>query len=159
MLAKNWPYSNRHYGNGFKSGSMRLGKDALVFTKDKDTMSCGFLSQSYLAGVNADSVYVPILSWNHQRNILILRFPFVPPKCLSHCCPFLMKLWPSLQPLQSEDEQKANLEAITGYSPYKSLFDIFQIFDRIKKTGTIIIIFNLRQEGNKLEFDLDDDET
>ncbi|KAL8190541.1 UNVERIFIED_CONTAM: MORC CW-type zinc finger protein 3 [Gekko kuhli] len=27
------------YGNGFKSGSMRLGKDAIVFTKNEDTMS------------------------------------------------------------------------------------------------------------------------
>jgi hypothetical protein len=45
-----------HYGNGFKSiisnllthllgGSMRLGKDALVFTKNLETMSVGFLSQ------------------------------------------------------------------------------------------------------------------
>ena len=25
--------SIEHYGNGFKSGSMRIGKDALVFTK------------------------------------------------------------------------------------------------------------------------------
>ena len=34
-----------HYGNGFKSGSMRLGKDALVFTKSKKTQSVGLLSQ------------------------------------------------------------------------------------------------------------------
>ncbi|ETE65855.1 MORC family CW-type zinc finger protein 3, partial [Ophiophagus hannah] len=29
------------YGNGFKSGSMRLGKDAIVFTKNGDVMSVG----------------------------------------------------------------------------------------------------------------------
>ena len=40
-----------HYGNGFKSGSMRLGKDAVVFTKQKETMSVGFLSQTYLKQV------------------------------------------------------------------------------------------------------------
>jgi len=33
------------YGNGFKSGSMRLAKDALVFSKHGNTMSIGFLSQ------------------------------------------------------------------------------------------------------------------
>ena len=37
-----------HYGNGFKSGSMRLAKDAIVFTKTQDTMSVGLLSQTYL---------------------------------------------------------------------------------------------------------------
>ena len=40
-----------HYGNGFKSGSMRLGKDAIVFTKQKETMSVGFLSQTFLKQV------------------------------------------------------------------------------------------------------------
>ncbi|KAF5903092.1 chromatin assembly factor 1 subunit B, partial [Clarias magur] len=36
------------YGNGFKSGSMRLGKDALVFSKKDDIMCVGLLSQTYL---------------------------------------------------------------------------------------------------------------
>jgi hypothetical protein len=52
-----------HYGNGFKSGSMRLGKDAIVFTKQKETMSVGFLSQTFLKQIGADSVIVPIVSW------------------------------------------------------------------------------------------------
>ncbi|GAB1303162.1 MORC family CW-type zinc finger protein 4 [Apodemus speciosus] len=36
------------FGNGFKSGSMRLGKDALVFTKNGSTLAVGLLSQTYL---------------------------------------------------------------------------------------------------------------
>ncbi|KAK7798444.1 hypothetical protein U0070_017437, partial [Myodes glareolus] len=36
------------FGNGFKSGSMRLGKDALVFTKNGGTLTVGLLSQTYL---------------------------------------------------------------------------------------------------------------
>ncbi|OBS79137.1 hypothetical protein A6R68_18461, partial [Neotoma lepida] len=36
------------FGNGFKSGSMRLGKDALVFTKNGTTLTVGLLSQTYL---------------------------------------------------------------------------------------------------------------
>jgi hypothetical protein len=36
-----------HYGNGFKSGSMRLGKDALVFTKNGIFCTVGFLSQVF----------------------------------------------------------------------------------------------------------------
>lgn len=34
-----------HYGNGFKSGSMRLGKDVLVFTKTTSARSIALLSQ------------------------------------------------------------------------------------------------------------------
>ncbi|CAO2632437.1 MORC family CW-type zinc finger protein 3, partial [Lemmus lemmus] len=48
------------YGNGFKSGSMRLGKDAIVFTKNGETMSVGFLSQTYLEVIKAEHVVVPI---------------------------------------------------------------------------------------------------
>jgi len=36
------------YGNGFKAGSMRLGKDALALTKCATSQSAGFLSQSFL---------------------------------------------------------------------------------------------------------------
>ena len=51
-----------HYGNGFKSGSMRLGKDTLVFTKNTQTMSVGMLSQTYLRNINATTVLVPMVS-------------------------------------------------------------------------------------------------
>uniref|UniRef100_A0A669R5K9 MORC family CW-type zinc finger 3 n=1 Tax=Phasianus colchicus TaxID=9054 RepID=A0A669R5K9_PHACC len=50
------------YGNGFKSGSMRLGKDAIVFTKNGETMSVGLLSQTYLEVTKAEHVMVPIIS-------------------------------------------------------------------------------------------------
>ncbi|KAG2456514.1 MORC3 protein, partial [Polypterus senegalus] len=45
------------YGNGFKSGSMRLGKDAIVFSKSDTTMSIGLLSQSYLEAIEAEHVF------------------------------------------------------------------------------------------------------
>ncbi|WAR07687.1 MORC3-like protein [Mya arenaria] len=53
-----------YYGNGFKSGSMRLGTDALVFTRCMGSTSVGFLSQTYLKAIGADSVLVPIVTWN-----------------------------------------------------------------------------------------------
>ncbi|XP_039599784.1 uncharacterized protein LOC120522979 [Polypterus senegalus] len=49
------------YGNGFKSGSMRLGKDAIVFSKSDTTMSIGLLSQSYLEAIEAEHVFVPLI--------------------------------------------------------------------------------------------------
>ena len=59
-----------HYGNGFKSGSMRLGKDAIIFTKSKTTMSVGFLSQTFLEAINAETVLVPIVTWHKDSCIL-----------------------------------------------------------------------------------------
>nr|KAF6435999.1 hypothetical protein HJG63_013445 [Rousettus aegyptiacus] len=58
------------FGNGFKSGSMRLGKDALVFTKNGGTLTVGLLSQTYLECVQAQAVIVPIVPFNQQSNIL-----------------------------------------------------------------------------------------
>lgn len=59
------------YGNGFKSGSMRIGHDAIVFTKEVDTLSVGLLSQTYLKAIDADTVYLPIVTWDKKTNILL----------------------------------------------------------------------------------------
>ena len=66
-----------YYGNGFKSGSMRLGKDALVLTRTRGSMSCGFLSQSFLERIKSDCVLVPIVTWNLPSNILSLRYIYI----------------------------------------------------------------------------------
>lgn len=58
------------YGNGFKSGSMRLGRDALIFTKNGGCQSVGMLSQTYLQNIKAQAVIVPIVPFNQQTNIL-----------------------------------------------------------------------------------------
>lgn len=58
------------FGNGFKSGSMRLGKDTLVFTKNGCYLTVGLLSQSYLECIQAQAVIVPIVPFSEQSNIL-----------------------------------------------------------------------------------------
>ncbi|RVE67323.1 hypothetical protein OJAV_G00101870 [Oryzias javanicus] len=58
------------YGNGFKSGSMRLGRDALIFTKNGGCQSVGMLSQTYLHNIKAQAVIIPIVPFNQQTNIL-----------------------------------------------------------------------------------------
>lgn len=58
------------YGNGFKSGSMRLGRDALIFTKNGGCQSVGMLSQTFLHNIKAQAVIVPIAPFNQQTNIL-----------------------------------------------------------------------------------------
>uniref|UniRef100_A0A3B3BNA7 Morc S5 domain-containing protein n=1 Tax=Oryzias melastigma TaxID=30732 RepID=A0A3B3BNA7_ORYME len=49
------------YGNGFKSGSMRLGKDAIVFSRSKSGMCIGMLSQTYLEKIRAKQIQIPIV--------------------------------------------------------------------------------------------------
>lgn len=58
------------YGNGFKSGSMRLGRDVLIFTKNGGCQSVGMMSQTYLENIKAQAVIVPIVPFNQQTNIL-----------------------------------------------------------------------------------------
>ena len=65
------------YGNGFKSGSMRLGRDALIFTKNGGCQTVGMLSQTYLENIKAQAVIVPIVPFNQQTNILSKWMVFV----------------------------------------------------------------------------------
>lgn len=56
------------YGNGFKSGSMRLGSDAMVFSKSKDTYCVGMLSQTYLKMIDAQQIIIPIVRFEGERH-------------------------------------------------------------------------------------------
>ncbi|CAL8369260.1 unnamed protein product [Arctogadus glacialis] len=53
------------YGNGFKSGLMRLGQDAIILSKSKNDLCVGMLSQIYLE-IGAKHICVPIISFNKQ---------------------------------------------------------------------------------------------
>ncbi|XP_060006898.1 MORC family CW-type zinc finger protein 3 [Lagenorhynchus albirostris] len=116
------------YGNGFKSGSMRLGKDAMVFTKNGESMSVGFLSQTYLEVIKAEHVVVPIVAFNKDRQIINLT------------------------------ESKASLAAILEHSLFSTEQKLLAELDAvIGKKGTRIIIWNLRSYKSATEFDFDKD--
>ncbi|XP_005375790.1 PREDICTED: MORC family CW-type zinc finger protein 3 isoform X2 [Chinchilla lanigera] len=116
------------YGNGFKSGSMRLGKDAIVFTKNGESMSVGFLSQTYLEVIKAEHVVVPIVAFNKHRQMINLT------------------------------ESKASLAAILEHSLFLTEQKLLAELDAIMgKKGTRIIIWNLRSYKNATEFDFEKD--
>ncbi|NXT78260.1 MORC3 protein, partial [Zapornia atra] len=119
------------YGNGFKSGSMRLGKDAIVFTKNGETMSVGLLSQTFLEVTKAEHVMVPIVTFNNQHILLI----------------------------SDPTESKNSLKAILTHSLFSTEDKLLAELDAIiGKKGTRIIIWNLRRDKNeKTEFDFDKD--
>ncbi|CAN2387567.1 zinc ion binding [Pristimantis euphronides] len=123
------------YGNGFKSGSMRLGKDAIVLTKRESEMHVGMLSQSYLEAIKAENVIVPIISFNKQ-NIL----------SLAQTDRALLVTTPN---------SDANLQAILRHSLLKTQKELLVEMDAIfGKKGTRIIIWNLRMDKNgQSEFD------
>ncbi|XP_053436671.1 MORC family CW-type zinc finger protein 4 isoform X2 [Nycticebus coucang] len=119
------------FGNGFKSGSMRLGKDALVFTKNGGTLTVGLLSQTYLECVQAQAIIVPIVPFNQQDRKMIITEDSLP-----------------------------SLEAILNYSIFNSENDLLSQFDAIPgKKGTRVLIWNIRRnKDGKSELDFDTDQ-
>ncbi|XP_047456974.1 MORC family CW-type zinc finger protein 3-like isoform X2 [Mugil cephalus] len=124
------------YGNGFKSGSMRLGKDVIVFSKSKNTSCVGMLSQTYLEKIDAKQIVVPIISFETRNaNYFSVR-----------------------------EEHKASLQDILRYSPFSTREELLAEVDAINsswskaKTGSRIIIWNLRRTSTgKTEFDFEKD--
>ncbi|XP_040855863.1 MORC family CW-type zinc finger protein 4 isoform X1 [Ochotona curzoniae] len=119
------------FGNGFKSGSMRLGKDVLVFSKNGSTLTVGLLSQTYLERVQAQAVIVPIVPFNQQNKRMIITEDSLP-----------------------------SLEAILNYSIFNSEKDLLAQFDAIPgKKGTRVLIWNMRRnKDGKSELDFDTDQ-
>ncbi|KAK9537727.1 hypothetical protein VZT92_005315 [Zoarces viviparus] len=122
------------YGNGFKSGSMRLGKDAIVFSKSERASCVGMLSQTYLAETGADQISVPIVCFEQREKNNVRQ------------------------------EYKASLQDILRYSPFKTQEELLLEINAISsnwstnKTGTRIIIWNLRSTPTRTtEFDFEKD--
>ncbi|KAL1766204.1 MORC family CW-type zinc finger protein 4 isoform X1 [Sigmodon hispidus] len=136
------------FGNGFKSGSMRLGKDALVFTKNGNTLTVGLLSQSYLECIQAQAVIVPIVPFHQQNNILPKNGEFQ--ILFSALC---------LQKMVVTEDSLPSLEAILNYSIFNDERDLLSQFDAISgKKGTRVVIWNVRRNRDgKSELDFDTD--
>lgn len=105
----------------------------MVLTKQKDTLSVGLLSQTFHERINADTVLIPIVTFN--RETLDLAEPV--------------------------DENDRNLQAILKHSIFTTadeLMDQLTVipdFDSTQANGTKIIIWNLRELGHgipELEF-------
>lgn len=119
------------YGNGFKSGSMRLGSDALVLTKHASgSQSVGFLSRTFLHDIGAEEVLVPMISWDHAGQLLDTE----------------------------QEAMEESLQAIAEYSIFRTEEELLMQFAAIPKTGSVIIITGLKQSGGDYELDFDGDE-
>ncbi|PIA41979.1 hypothetical protein AQUCO_02100071v1, partial [Aquilegia coerulea] len=128
------------YGNGFKTSTMRLGADVIVFSRclGKDgkrlTQSIGMLSYTFLKSTGKDDIVVPILDYEKggQNWNGIMR--------------------------SSVGNWTKNLETIVQWSPYSSEHDLLQQFNLMEDQGTRVLIYNLWEDDQgELELDFDTD--
>ncbi|KAL0735997.1 hypothetical protein Bca4012_012207 [Brassica carinata] len=127
-------------GNGFKTSTMRLGADAIVFSRcrgtngNKTTQSIGMLSYTFLYETRKCEAIVPTVDFELVDNA-----------------------WKEVT-YNSTDEWFDNLETIVKWSPYSSQQQLFDQFDHLEEQGTRIVIYNLWEDDEgKLELDFDTD--
>ncbi|XP_058195614.1 protein MICRORCHIDIA 7-like isoform X2 [Rhododendron vialii] len=128
------------YGNGFKTSTMRLGADVIVFSRcvgqdgKRPTQSIGLLSYTFLRSTGKEDIVVPMLDyegggqeWNRMRR-------------------------------SSASDWNTNVETILQWSPFSSEAELLQQFNQMKDHGTRIIIYNLWEDDQgQLELDFDTD--
>ncbi|KAL0872455.1 hypothetical protein Bca101_022160 [Brassica carinata] len=129
------------YGNGFKTSTMRLGADAIVFSRStrsgKATQSVGLLSYTFLRRTGQDDVIVPMIDIDISKE--------------------------RPQPIiyGSSEDWSTNLDILLKWSPFSTKEELLQQFDDIGTHGTKVIIYNLwlNDEGiYELSFDDDDED-
>ncbi|XP_055829692.1 protein MICRORCHIDIA 6-like isoform X2 [Solanum dulcamara] len=126
------------YGNGFKTSSMRLGADVVVFSRcmknRKLTQSVGLLSFTFLTQAGLDRIVVPMI-----------EYEFMP----------ATSKWTSIC---SEQHFVNNLSLLLQWSPFSTEEELLKQFNSIGDHGTKIIIYNLwlNDEG-EMELDFHSD--
>ncbi|CAH2076488.1 unnamed protein product, partial [Thlaspi arvense] len=129
------------YGNGFKTSTMRLGADAIVFSRStrggKSTQSIGLLSYTFLRRTGQDDVIVPMIDMDISKE-RVQRIIY-----------------------GSSEDWSTNLEILLKWSPFSTADELLQQFENIGTHGTKVIIYNLwlNDEGiYELSFDDDDED-
>ncbi|KAK4569130.1 hypothetical protein RGQ29_004505 [Quercus rubra] len=128
------------YGNGFKTSTMRLGADVIVFSRccGKDgkspTQSIGLLSYTFLRSTKKEDIVVPMLDYEGKE-----------------------QEWNKIIRSSPVDWSK-NLETVVQWSPFSSEVDLLRQFNLMRAHGTRIIIYNLWEDDQgQLELDFDAD--
>ncbi|KAL3818537.1 hypothetical protein ACJIZ3_004442 [Penstemon smallii] len=127
------------YGNGFKTSTMRLGADVIVFsrccgTDERSPMqSIGLLSYTFLKKTGKEDIVVPMLDYERREQD-----------------------WNKI--VRPSVDWNVNVETIVQWSPFSSEADLLRQFNQIKDHGTRIIIYNLWEDDEGLlELDFDTD--
>lgn len=127
------------YGNGFKTSTMRLGADVIVFSccnlTSVSTQSVGLLSYTFLRETGHEDIIVPMvdyeLSFSGQRKRLIRS---------------------------TAEDWSQNLLTLLQWSPYSTEADLLKQFDDIGPHGTKVIVYNLwLNDDGQIELDFESD--
>ncbi|XP_071686500.1 protein MICRORCHIDIA 6-like isoform X2 [Rutidosis leptorrhynchoides] len=128
------------YGNGFKTSSMRLGADVIVFSRNitnrKITQSIGLLSYTFLTRECYNRIVVPMVCY---------EFNFVTE---------------SFDAIQSEgsDNSNLNMRMLLQWSPFSTEEELFKQFEDVGYHGTKVIVYNLwLDEDRNMELDFESD--
>ncbi|CAL4887944.1 unnamed protein product [Urochloa decumbens] len=125
------------YGNGFKTSTMRLGADVLVFSRSRGiegtrpTQSIGMLSYTFLRSTNKEDIIVPMIDYEKEQE------------------------W-KRKARTTWTDWRISLETIIQWSPYSTEAELIEEFGSIGEQGTRIVIYNL-WEDDEGEFELDFD--
>ncbi|KAK6928368.1 Morc, S5 domain 2-like, partial [Dillenia turbinata] len=129
-----------HYGNGFKTSSMRLGADVIVFSRHLKervmTQSVGLLSYTFLRQTGYDRIVVPVV--DYKFNVPTETFEAIIPHGKEHF--------------------SSNLSVLLQWSPFSTEEELLKQFDEIGPHGTKVVIYNLwlSDDGiTELDFDSD----
>ncbi|KAK8943607.1 hypothetical protein KSP40_PGU017162 [Platanthera guangdongensis] len=131
------------YGNGFKTSTMRLGADVIVFSccmkRSRLTQSVGLLSYTFLRQTGCDDIVVPVVDYE-----------------FSSATGALVHL------LRTDEKQfSTNLTAVLKWSPFATEAELLKQFDDIGHHGTKVVVFNLWQNDDgimELDFDTDSED-
>lgn len=117
------------FGIGFKTGAMKLGKDAVVLTQTSTSRSVSFLSQSF--NENNDNLEIPVVTYRKDGQYMEVDLS-----------------------VQSEATAEYNLNAIKEFSPFNEYFigEKLGLFGE-DGTGTQVYIWNLDRWGQDYTLD------
>eukprot|EP01018_Ginkgo_biloba_P035797 Gb_08466 [translate_table: standard] len=125
------------YGNGFKTSTMRLGADVIVYSYTSRTASIGLLSYTFLRETGHEDTIVPIVDYLREPNDSSLTNPTR-----------LIR--------GSVEDWEQNLATILQWSPYSTEEELLKHFNHVGPHGTKVIVYNLwlNDEGQpELDFE------
>ncbi|XP_047044065.1 uncharacterized protein LOC124648323 [Lolium rigidum] len=123
------------FGIGFKTGAMKLGRDAVVLTQTSTSRSVSFLSQSF--NENKDKLEIPVVTYCKKGQYMEVD-----------------------QNTQSEVTAEYNLNAIKEFSPFNEYIigEKVALFGE-EGTGTQVYIWNLDRWGRDYTLEWNSEKT
>ncbi|KAM3189436.1 hypothetical protein ACQJBY_068002 [Aegilops geniculata] len=129
------------YGNGFKTSTMRLGADAIIFSCRKAnsrlTRSVGLLSYTFLKGTGCDDILVPVVDYEFDPS--------------SRNFKRIMD--------RGEKHFSSNLSTLLRWSQFSTEDDLLNQFEDMGCHGTKIVVSKLwLNDANEMELDFTTDD-